>query len=760
MTVVARTTYRLEPQECELCGEAEAVALRNEYVGGDPTQALAIATDLVPHKARADVLVVGSAFLGANAASVMARVAVGAVDKTIEVFGERVFLQDGSIRPGAKLTRVPLGWDRAAGGPDTWNPVGVRLDRMDGLGRTVLPNLQPPGLYITERSQTIAPTGFGPISPRWPTRWKLWTVGGEPTVARFRDEALAEAVDRSFFNAAPIDQQLDAIRPQERIVLENLSPSHPVLMTALPAVRVRATFAGRDVPMLGDTLLIDTDRQLCFVTWRATLDDEPGTVQVSLERDGVPLDSAKPERAGPTFVDEATTDDPPTGREQASARPVRGRSDTLPFRRGAAGLPIEESRAPSWIKPSASAPPPAYAPSASPPAPVTSAPSFGPSPSAFPSPPAARAPAPVVPAVAAPPPVAAPGLVATPAVALSSAQLTGGGGVRSVGGAPIPPAYAPSLAKPVEPERASVSHAVAVGAEAASNAAASAEKRVATASAKEPSGAVGTLSNEPVDLIWLASKALPRVRIFYKGVLADVAFESFDSKHELASDDAEEDKGRHEVAGVLTREPAIDPAAVGRVIAEAVDERGRFTPPLAVIEGELRPRFSDVARLRAAVAIALASGDKRLADTASPASELLGRPHPNAGGAATRQLAALREQHLALFGKAATAASFDAEIERLLVDERTFEERTLFGEKQLVFALGSGASALPAYAPEAVRAVVPLFEVVRARVIAEVHARQDRAEGAPFALRLVALARVLDLATPQPYGGPSDRGNR
>ena len=257
-----------------------------------------------------------------------------------------------------------------------------------------------------------------------------------------------------------------------------------------------------------------------------------------------------------------------------------------------------------------------------------------------------------------------------------------------MGGAPIPPAYAPAIAKPPEPDRAAVSHAVAVGTEAASNAAASAEKRGAATVAKEPSAVTGTLSNEPVDLLWLASKALPRVRIFWKGVLADLAFESFDSKHELAS------------------------------------------------------------------------GDKRLMDAAAPANELLGRPHPNAGGAATRQLAALREQHLTLLGKAATATAFDAEIERLLVDERAFDERTLFGEKHVVFSLGSGASALPAYAPEAVRPVVPLFEVVRARVIAEIHARQDRSEGAAFALRLVALGRVLELGSPQPFAGSGERVNR
>ena len=48
---------------------------------------------------------------------------------------------------------MPLGYERAAGGPDTSNPLGVRADaRPNTYGMVALPNLQPPGLQISGRA--------------------------------------------------------------------------------------------------------------------------------------------------------------------------------------------------------------------------------------------------------------------------------------------------------------------------------------------------------------------------------------------------------------------------------------------------------------------------------------------------------------------------------------------------------------------------------------------------------------------------------
>ncbi len=703
-TIIAKTTYKLRPDECALLERADPLVLQSQFARNDPSRELTMATDLAPHKARAEVLVTGSAHSpdGQPQPSIHVRLSVGAVDKSLEAFGDRVWMPDGSLRRGGAVARVTLSYERAAGGPETWNPIGISAAMTDAQGRSPLPNLQPAGLRIVDRSTPIPTIGLGPISPRWPTRAKLWTAGGEPDPNRLRDEPIAERIDRAYFNAAPLDQQLEAIRPGERLLLEGLSKTYPSLATSIPALQPRAVVRGTglEIALIGDTLLIDTDREVCSVTWRGQLDLTDMGITVVVGFDG---DEAVASARASAFADE------PTNNEDGPATMfgARNKAVTLPFARShspyaavkrpsiPAGGP---SSGPAWLGGApASAPVPAPAPASVP----------MPAPAAVPMP----APAPV------PPPVA------------FSA-----------------PSYAAPRAEPPPPPRAFASHAPAIGAVAASNAAADAEA-AARASATNEVSAESVRSGAPIDLVWFSEKSLGRLRSFYKSLLADLAFESFDSKHELSSDDPERDKGRHEVFGVLTEEPAAEPSSAARLGAEAVAEGGRYTAPLAVFEAPLRPRLSVVARLRAALSLVgpLAANDKALRDLTEAGQAQLGRTHPNAGGGAARVLVAIRDRFVALAGKGADASSFDPDVDRIVLEERGFEERTLLGDKHLVLDLGAGAGATVAYAPLTLRDELPLLEAFPARVIAEVHPRQDRAESATMALRLVAVGRLLDL---------------
>ena len=98
--------------------------------------------------------------------------------------------------------------------------------------------------------------------------------------------------DGEFFQAAPPDQQIDALRDDERILLEYLHPDHPSLTTKLSGVHPRAFVEmpgapPRDLVMTADTLWIDTDRALCTMTWRGQVavegPDQPGRVLVAVE---------------------------------------------------------------------------------------------------------------------------------------------------------------------------------------------------------------------------------------------------------------------------------------------------------------------------------------------------------------------------------------------------------------------------------------------------------------------------------------------
>ena len=50
---------------------------------------------------------------------------------------------DGGVDEGSPFARMPLVYERAACGPDTSNPGGMRADTFDAYGRVSIPNLQP-----------------------------------------------------------------------------------------------------------------------------------------------------------------------------------------------------------------------------------------------------------------------------------------------------------------------------------------------------------------------------------------------------------------------------------------------------------------------------------------------------------------------------------------------------------------------------------------------------------------------------------------
>lgn len=279
LTVICKATFALHPGESPLAREQDDLNEGDTYWDDDPRRSLSLATDLVPYKARADVIVVGHTFAPnqAPARSWVARLLIGPIHKAIEVYSERAFGVDGNLREGSPVAKVRLRYERAAGGPDSSNPVGMRFDVQSSLGMIAIPNLQPPGAFLSRRGDTFLPIGFGPIAPGWPERRNRLhghaTSFGGPG---WNMAPLPEGVEAAYFNAAPYDQQLDALHADERIVLECLHPQHSRLVTRLPGVEPAAVLerAGQPpaaFPLVCDTLWIDTDRAVCNLVWRGTL---------------------------------------------------------------------------------------------------------------------------------------------------------------------------------------------------------------------------------------------------------------------------------------------------------------------------------------------------------------------------------------------------------------------------------------------------------------------------------------------------------
>ncbi|MGK4000769.1 DUF2169 domain-containing protein [Sorangium sp. So ce1024] len=292
-TVVCKATFELRPELSPLAAAQEPVVEADVYSGEG---GLARASELVPFKKRPEVLVSGHAHApeGRPVPSLVATLAVGdEIYKSILLVGDRCWGLDGRLGEPAPFTRMPLSWDRAAGGAGTLNPAGRlpgRAARADLAGRVLAPNLLPVGLQLTSPSAVVPPVGFGPIAPSWPSRAAclqrhaaFWDPG------RWHERPLPDDIDLGYFNAAPPDQQRAQPFGEEAIYLENLHPRFARLSTRLAPVTPVATVdhgAGpQRLQLRCDTLVVDTDRGLAMLVWRAhaLLDsaDPPGRVVVT-----------------------------------------------------------------------------------------------------------------------------------------------------------------------------------------------------------------------------------------------------------------------------------------------------------------------------------------------------------------------------------------------------------------------------------------------------------------------------------------------
>lgn len=126
LTVVCKATFTLRPGESPLAS-AQEKPFKADAPWEDGRGSLRAASDLVPFKRRVDVVVIGHAHAphGKPATSLMARLGVGDLVKAIEVHGDRRWMSGARLTGATPFTRMPLRWERAAGGPGTWNPVGI-----------------------------------------------------------------------------------------------------------------------------------------------------------------------------------------------------------------------------------------------------------------------------------------------------------------------------------------------------------------------------------------------------------------------------------------------------------------------------------------------------------------------------------------------------------------------------------------------------------------------------------------------------------
>jgi hypothetical protein len=242
LTLVVKATWALAPG---VASSPMKLAARQEPVSADRIAGdeVLYASDFVPFKPKADVVVTGHARAAVAARSIAVRLAVGEIDRVVYAL---------AAEPQVELP-LSASYLRVAARPDA------------------------------------RATGVGP-SPTWRARPLLGAKGAADLIgpSGAPRAALDPEFDFGLFNVAPAEQQLASLREDARVTLEGVAPGGARVEARLPGVRPRVFLADgggaptQELAVACDTLAVDVDRMTCVTVWRGAVVLEPGRREPAL----------------------------------------------------------------------------------------------------------------------------------------------------------------------------------------------------------------------------------------------------------------------------------------------------------------------------------------------------------------------------------------------------------------------------------------------------------------------------------------------
>jgi hypothetical protein len=249
-------------------------------------------------------------------------------------------------------------------------------------------------------------------------------------------------------------------------------------------------------------------------------------------------------------------------------------------------------------------------------------------------------------------------------------------------------------------------------------------------------------------LVWLDGTAAARIRAH--GPWGDTLKGSAKGSRWLSENASAEAQKREVeperlVARALSRVQALDAAGVQSAIVQAIDDDGYLERPLVVVEGELALAYSPLEALRVSLALAepLGGTDRKLKEQIDAAADVA-KPERKSGPPAIDAALVRLRAAFAAANKIYPVGYLETSAERILVEERSFTRRTVFGGEKIVGTLTPATGApLTVYLPEEASSRLPLLPRMRVRVVAEPHARQDTTDLDGPVLLLLGLARVV-----------------
>ena len=292
--VIVKATYRLDADGgVGLAAEQEPVCLVPQYFGEPGRSTCYRDCELVFDHPGTAISLFGHAWTpaGQPAQVLDVQAQIGAVSKTVRVFGDRYWLtQRGRLVPSPpqEFAALPLVYERAFGGVAPSDDSGGEAPSFDAnpigagfatspqrLANTPLPNFEYPESPTLDWDSRPAPAGFAMIPPNWMPR-KSFAGTFDQLWERDRMPLWPEDFDSRFFLAAPADLVSDVpLRGGEPCVLRHLSQSGD-LRFSLPRVHLSfstETMSRQRIPHRAqlDRIYIEPDALKLVLVWRTVL---------------------------------------------------------------------------------------------------------------------------------------------------------------------------------------------------------------------------------------------------------------------------------------------------------------------------------------------------------------------------------------------------------------------------------------------------------------------------------------------------------
>jgi hypothetical protein len=280
--------------DVSLIEEQPVPNIGGEWYGDPATASLKVEPQIAFTKSSTDVVLLGHAYAATpGATETQVGIRIGPLRKVARVVGDRFLVSRSGVTTVSRprpFEKIPLVYERAFGGWDRRDPnpanhrceprnpvgVGFRANALDSNDELALPNIEYPDQPFRAYGDTPPPAGFGFLAPNWHPRL---TFAGTYDAAweQQRKPLLPRDFDRRFFNAASVGLIAPGyLQGNESVTVIGTSTQGRIDFT-LPSVASPECIVevrGRrrvSLPTRLDTVIVDTDKYLLTLMWRAHL---------------------------------------------------------------------------------------------------------------------------------------------------------------------------------------------------------------------------------------------------------------------------------------------------------------------------------------------------------------------------------------------------------------------------------------------------------------------------------------------------------